>query len=64
MGERAEQSHLSQGTMGTFEETVQSQLRQSWSATPAQRLAWLEEALELAYRAGAISPTVGKRLTQ
>jgi len=24
------------------------------AATPAQRLAWLEEALELAYRAGAI----------
>ena len=24
------------------------------SATPAQRLAWLEEVLEIAYRAGAL----------
>ena len=43
-----------QETMGTFEETARSHLRQSLSATPAQRLAWLEEALELAYQAGAL----------
>jgi hypothetical protein len=30
---------------------------QAWlKATPAQRLAWLEEALILAYRAGALGP--------
>jgi len=34
------------------------QLRESTSAaTPAQRLAWLEEALELAYRSGALART-------
>jgi len=26
------------------------------AATPAQRLAWLEEMLEIAYRAGALGP--------
>jgi hypothetical protein len=40
--------------MGTFEETARSHLEQTRSATPAQRLAWLEEALELAYQAGAL----------
>jgi hypothetical protein len=40
--------------MGTFEETARSHLERTWSATPAQRLAWLEEALELAYQAGAL----------
>ena len=30
-------------------------LRSPLAATPAQRLAWLEEVLELAYRAGALS---------
>ena len=32
-------------------------LESTLAATPAQRLAWLEEMLELAYRAGAL----GKR---
>jgi hypothetical protein len=33
------------------------------SATPAQRLAWLEEALHLAYASGALKPRapIGKR---
>lgn len=43
-----------QETMGTFEETARSHLKCTLSATPAQRLAWLEEALELAYQAGAL----------
>lgn len=30
------------------------QLTRTVASTPAQRLAWLEEALEFAYRAGAI----------
>ena len=29
-------------------------LKLSWSWTPAQRLPWLEEALELAYQAGVL----------
>jgi hypothetical protein len=29
-------------------------LKSTLAATPAQRLAWLEEALEFAFRAGAI----------
>ena len=35
------------------------QLTYALAATPAQRLAWLEQAIELAYRAGAlpIDPT-------
>jgi hypothetical protein len=54
MGEQSEPQTPSQETMGTFEETARSHLQQSLSATPAQRLAWLEEALELAYQAGAL----------
>lgn len=54
MGEQSEPPTPSQETMGTFEETARSHLQQSLSATPAQRLAWLEEALELAYQSGAL----------
>ncbi len=39
---------------GTFKETENQLLKRTLSATPAQRLAWLEEALELAYQAGAL----------
>ena len=53
MSEPSEQPLPFQTTMGTFEETARSHLKRTWSATPAQRLAWLEEALQLAYRAGA-----------
>ena len=36
-------------------EGARKQLRESTlAATPAQRLEWLEEVLELAYRAGAL----------
>ena len=49
------------GTIGTFEETTRSHIQQSLSATPAQRLAWLEEALELAYQAGALPSKVPKK---
>lgn len=54
MSEQSSQPLPSQETMGTFEETARSHLERTWSATPAQRLAWLEEALELAYQAGAL----------
>jgi hypothetical protein len=54
MVEQSETQTSSQEAMGTFEETARSHLQQSLSATPAQRLAWLEEALELGYQAGAL----------
>ena len=38
----------------TWEGARKDHLRLALSATPAQRLAWLEEAMELAYRAGAL----------
>ncbi len=60
MGEQSEPQAPSQKTMGTFEETARSHLQQSLSATPAQRLAWLEEALELAYQAGALPSNTQK----
>ena len=34
----------------------QSLLAATLAATPAQRLAWLEEALQLAYASGALKP--------
>jgi len=39
----------------TFEENERRLLELTYAATPAQRLAWLEEALELAYRVGALN---------
>ena len=41
-----------------FEENERHLLELTLSATPAQRLAWLEEALELAYRSGALKVSV------
>lgn len=35
-------------------EDEKAQLRQWASATPAQRLAWLEEAQQIAYQSGAL----------
>jgi|GEM_PF-2239283 hypothetical protein len=37
-----------------WEASRQASLDAALEATPAQRLAWLEEALELAYSAGAL----------
>lgn len=54
MSNQSEPSIPSKKTMGTFEETARSHVQQSLSSTPAQRLAWLEEALKLAYQAGAL----------
>lgn len=36
--------------------TEEDQLRQVAAATPAQRLAWLEEALSWAYASGVLRP--------
>ena len=38
----------------TWEAARQQLLKSTLAATPAQRLEWLEEVLELAYRAGAL----------
>jgi len=38
----------------TWEDARKQRLESTLAATPAQRLAWLEEILELAYRAGAL----------
>ena len=40
--------------VGTWAEVEQAQLETMLMATPAQRLAWLEEAMRLAYAAGAL----------
>lgn len=40
----------------TWERAREQLLESTLAATPAQRLAWLEEMLELAYRAGALGP--------
>ena len=42
------------GWNATWAESRKQLLRSTLAASPAQRLAWLEEALELAYRAGAL----------
>jgi len=39
---------------GKYREMEFLRLKLSRSSTPAQRLAWLEEALEFAYQAGAL----------
>jgi hypothetical protein len=39
---------------GTWEGARARLLKATLAATPAQRLAWLEEMLELAYRTGAL----------
>ncbi len=38
-----------------WKDAEDAQLDAALSATPAQRLAWLEEAILFAYRAGALS---------
>jgi hypothetical protein len=39
---------------GTWDDNEERKLTLGLAATPAQRLAWLEEMIELAYRAGAL----------
>ena len=40
----------------TWEGARKQHLDSTLAATPAQRLAWLEEMLDLAHRAGALGP--------
>lgn len=42
------------GWEATWEERRRAQLTVGLSATPAQRLAWLEEAIAFAFRTGAL----------
>ena len=49
-----EPTETSDSWNATWEGVRKQLLRSTLAATPAQRLAWLEEALELAYRAGAL----------
>ena len=49
------------GWDATWDGARKQLLKTTLSATPAQRLAWLEEALELAYRTGALGTRRGKR---
>jgi hypothetical protein len=42
-------------------ELESERLQRCISSTPAKRLAWLEEALELAYRTGAIRSKIPKK---
>ncbi|GMQ74827.1 MAG: hypothetical protein BMS9Abin01_0067 [Gammaproteobacteria bacterium] len=39
-----------------WKDNERAQLRSWLKATPAQRLHWLEEAIKLAYQAGALRP--------
>ena len=53
MTERAESSDRWDAT---WEGARKQLLESALAATPAQRLAWLEEVLDLAHRAGALGP--------
>lgn len=39
-----------------WKDNERAQLRSWLKATPARRLVWLEEAIKLAYQAGALGP--------
>mgnify|MGYP000902703490 CR=1 FL=1 len=52
--ESSKQPHGTSSTNWTADE--QNLLAATLAATPAQRLAWLEEALRLAYASGALKP--------
>lgn len=49
-----ERSRPSERWDATFEGARKRLLESTLAATPAQRLAWLEEMLEIAHRAGAL----------
>lgn len=44
-----------EGTKSGWDQHREDQLRRTASATPLQRLRWLEEAIAFAFRAGAIT---------
>jgi len=58
-----ERAGTGDGWNATWEGARKQLLESTLAATPAQRLAWLEEVLELAYRTGALTtePAPGKR---
>lgn len=61
MADRREDA-LREMQMEHWDASDQSLLSATLMATPAQRLAWLDEALQLAYATGALKPR--KFLTQ
>jgi len=50
---------VAQKWTGTWVEVEQAQLETMLRATPAQRLAWLEEAMRLAHASGALGAERG-----
>ena len=50
---------VAQKWVGTWTEVEQAQLETMLRATPAQRLAWLEEAMRLAHASGALGAERG-----
>jgi hypothetical protein len=58
-------ANVDDAVMDGWEAHRREQLARTASATPLQRLRWLEEAIEFAYRAGALprptSPSGGAR---
>jgi hypothetical protein len=50
----AERHTRANGWNASWEEHRRQQLTLGLAATPAQRLAWLEEMIELAHRTGAL----------
>ena len=55
MGSEAS-SPSEQGPQADWDAAQQDLLAATLAATPAQRLAWLEEALRLAHASGALKP--------
>ena len=54
MGDQTDEARIEEERASQWDASAQNLLRATLSATPAQRLAWLEEALELAYQSGAL----------
>ena len=50
---------VAQKRVGTWTEVEQAQLETMLRATPAQRLAWLEDAMRFAHACGAIGTECG-----
>ena len=54
MSDQTDEARIEEERASQWDASDQNLLRATLSATPAQRLAWLEEALELAYQSGAL----------
>ena len=54
MSDQTDEARIEEAGDSPWDASAQDLLRATLSATPAQRLAWLEEALELACQSGAL----------